>query len=354
MAAGKTETGAGDSVHAIAVLLPCYNEALTIGDVVTRFRAALPTARIFVYDNNSSDDTALRARLAGAEVVRERRQGKGNVVRRMFSDIEADIYIMADGDGTYAPEDAPELVRTLITERADMVVGTRAGVRDDAGRAGHAFGNALFNRIFAGMFGPDFTDILSGYRAFTRRYVKSFPALSAGFEIETEMSVHAWQLRMPVAEIALPYGRRPEGSTSKLSTVRDGLRIARMFALAMKETQPLRFFGMLAAMIGLLGVIFMLAPVMEFAMTGLVSKMPTWIGAVGLMIVAVLLAMSGLILDSVARGRAEQKRSHYLSLGALQASRVRAVENAIAEGLVIKAEKDAPATARTARKAKAA
>ncbi|MDP3898652.1 MAG: glycosyltransferase, partial [Mesorhizobium sp.] len=177
------------SSFSVAVLLPCYNEEKTIAEVVAGFRAALPGARILVYDNNSSDLTALRARAAGAIVIREPRQGKGNVVRRMFADIDADIYVMADGDGTYAPEDAPLLINTLLTEHADMAVGTRRGVTDDAGRAGHAVGNRLFNALYHRLFGRDFTDIFSGYRAFTRRYVKSFPALSTGFEIETEMSV---------------------------------------------------------------------------------------------------------------------------------------------------------------------
>ena len=195
----------------IAVLLPCYNEEQTIADVVLGFRDAMPEARIYVYDNNSSDLTALKARASGAIVVREPRQGKGNVVRRMFSDIDADVYVMADGDGTYKPEDAPQLVNTLLTERADMVVGTRAGVTRDAGRAGHAFGNQIFNTLYHQLFGRDFTDIFSGYRAFTRRFVKSFPAVSDGFEIETEMSVHASALKLPVCEIALDYGRRPEG-----------------------------------------------------------------------------------------------------------------------------------------------
>jgi hypothetical protein len=231
---------------AIAVLLPCYNEELTIGDVVARFRAALPGAAIHVYDNNSSDMTAVAARAAGAIVHRERRQGKGNVVRRMFADIEADIYVMADGDGTYAPEDAPQLINTLVTEKADMVVGTRRGVTDDAGRRGHAFGNRLFNSLYQFLFGNDFSDIFSGYRAFTRRFVKSFPAVSGGFEIETEMSVHASMLKLPVCEIALDYGRRPEGSASKLSTFRDGARILWMLAMLMKETRPARFFGALA------------------------------------------------------------------------------------------------------------
>ena len=196
----------------IAVLLPCYNEALTIADVVRGFRDSLPGAGIYVFDNNSTDDTARVAAKAGANVFRENKQGKGNVVRRMFADIDADIYVMADGDGTYDPADAPSLVSALITERVDMVVGTRRDVTADAGRAGHAFGNKLFNTVYQMIFGSDFTDIFSGYRAFTRRYVKSFPAISTGFEIETEMSVHASQLMIPVAELEMDYGRRPEGS----------------------------------------------------------------------------------------------------------------------------------------------
>ncbi|WP_292418109.1 glycosyltransferase [Mesorhizobium sp.] len=301
---------------AIAVLLPCYNEELTIGEVVRRFRETLPSATIYVYDNNSKDLTALRARAAGAVVVREPRQGKGNVVRRMFADIDADIYVMADGDGTYAPEDAPQLINTLLTERSDMVVGTRRGVTDDAGRSGHAFGNRIFNRLYKGLFGADFTDIFSGYRVFSRRFVKSFPAVSGGFEIETEMSVHASQLKLPVNEMALDYGRRPEGSSSKLSTFRDGARILWMFAMLVKETQPLRFFGtfalfFLAASIGL-----MIPVLIEFAETGLVPRMPTWVLSVGLLLLSMLAMVTGLILDSVSRGRAEQKRIFYLSIPA--------------------------------------
>ncbi|TIS94331.1 glycosyltransferase, partial [Mesorhizobium sp.] len=246
---------------AIAVLLPCYNEELTIAEVVRRFRETLPTAAIYVYDNNSRDLTALRARAAGATVIREPRQGKGNVVRRMFADIEADIYLMADGDGTYAPEDAPQLINTLLTERSDMVVGTRRGVTDDAGRTGHAFGNSIFNRLYKWLFGSEFTDIFSGYRAFTRRFVKSFPAVSG---------------KLPVSEIGLDYGRRPEGSSSKLSTYRDGAKILWMFAMLMKETQPLRFFGAFAV-IFLASSLFLMVPVLiEFVETGLVPRMPTW------------------------------------------------------------------------------
>lgn len=301
----------------VAVLLPCYNEAATIGAVVQGFRAALPQARIYVYDNNSTDGTALSAMLAGATVMRERRQGKGHVVRRMFCDIEADIYVMADGDGTYAPDDAEELIRTLLTERVDMVVGTRRGVHDDAGRNGHAFGNRLFNRLYRFLFGSDFTDILSGYRVFSRRFVKSFPAVSAGFEIETEMSVHASRLKLPVAELELDYGRRPEGSHSKLSTFRDGAKILWMFAMLMKETRPFAFFGAIAAVIMAASLGFMAPVLVEYFATGLVSRMPTWILATALMMMALLAFTAGLTLDSLARSRAEQLRIHYLSLPAL-------------------------------------
>lgn len=301
----------------VAVLLPCYNEAGTIGAVVQGFRAALPQARIYVYDNNSTDGTALTAMLAGATVMRERRQGKGHVVRRMFCDIEADVYVMADGDGTYAPDDAEELIRTLLTERTDMVVGTRRGVHADAGRNGHAFGNRLFNRLYRFLFGSDFTDILSGYRVFSRRFVKSFPAVSAGFEIETEMSVHASRLKLPVCELELDYGRRPEGSHSKLSTFGDGAKILWMFAMLMKETRPFAFFGAIAATIMAASLIFMTPVLVEYFTTGLVSRMPTWILATALMMMSLLAFTAGLILDSLARSRAEQLRIHYLSLPAL-------------------------------------
>lgn len=300
--------------HEIAVLLPCYNEAATVGEVVRAFRETLPTAHVYVYDNNSTDGTALHAMLAGATVFRERRQGKGHVVRRMFADIEADIYLMADGDGTYAAGDAEDLIRTLITERADMVVGTRRGVHADAGRNGHAFGNRLFNQIYRVMFGPGFTDILSGYRAFSRRYVKSFPAVSNGFEIETEMSVHALRLKLPVCELELDYGRRPEGSHSKLSTVRDGLKILWMFATLMKETRPFAFFGLFAGVLMSSSVIFMAPVLYSYFQTGLVDRMPTWVFSMALMMMSLLLLTAGTILDSLARARAEQLRIHYMSL----------------------------------------
>jgi len=305
----------------IAIVLPCYNEAMTIAAVVEGFRAALPSASIYVYDNNSSDQTALRAALAGARVVREPRQGKGHVVRRMFSDIEADIYLMADGDGTYSPEDGAELIRTLLTERCDMVVGTRRGVTDDAGRRGHAFGNSIFNRIYQTIFGKDFTDIFSGYRAFSRRFVKSFPAVSGGFEIETEMSVHASVLKLPVAELELDYGRRPEGSESKLSTFGDGGKILWMLAMLMKETRPFYFFSYVSLAIMTLSMVFMVPVLNEYFLTGLVSRMPSWMLAMALMMMALMVFSGGVILDSVSRGRTEQKRFNYMSLPAPRGER---------------------------------
>ena len=300
--------------HLVAVVLPCFNEEQTIGAVVRGFREALPQATIYVYDNNSSDLTALQARTAGAIVLREQRQGKGNVVRRMFADIDADIYIMADGAGTYDPHDAPQLINALLTERVDMVVGTRRGVTDDAGRAGHAFGNSVFNKLYRSLFGCDFTDIFSGYRVFSRRFAKSFPAVSTGFEIETEMSVHASMLRIPVCEMELDYGRRPQGSHSKLSTWRDGARILWIFAMLMKETRPARFFGVLATLCLVASSIFAAPVLYEYALTGLVPRMPTWILSMGLLSLSMIMMVAGLILDSVARGRAEQMRIHYLSI----------------------------------------
>ncbi|MDI7864548.1 glycosyltransferase [Rhizobiaceae bacterium n13] len=314
-----TESGV-DSLE-IAVLLPCYNEAATIASVVRGFRQALPTARIYVYDNNSTDGTALAAMLAGAEVLRERRQGKGNVVRRMFSDIDADIYVMADGDGTYSPADAEELIRTLLTERADMVVGTRRGVTSDAGRQGHAFGNRIFSTLYRALFGTDFTDIFSGYRAFSRRFAKSFPAVSVGFEIETEMSVHASRLKLPVAELELDYGRRPEGSHSKLSTFRDGARILWMFAMLMKETRPFTFFGAISTAFMAASAAFMVPVLVAYFETGFVERLPTWVLAMALMMVSFMLFTAGLVLDSVARARAEQLRIHYMGVEALSKRR---------------------------------
>jgi len=298
----------------IAVLLPCYNEGAAIAKVVLDFRRVLPGTRIYVYDNNSSDNTAEQAALAGATVVPSRRQGKGNVVRQMFADIDADLYIMADGDGTYDVEAAPKLIQTLLDERVDMVVGTRNDVTIDAGRKGHAFGNKIFNKVYQAVFGNDFTDIFSGYRVFTRRFAKSFPAMSPGFEIETEMSVHASVLRLPVKEVGTAYGVRGEDSESKLSTFRDGFKILRMIATLMKETRPFIFFSYIA--VALVGVsMFSAAPVLlEYFQTGLVERMPTWVLSMTMLLASMMVFMAGVILDSVARGRNEQKRIHYLSI----------------------------------------
>ena len=298
----------------IAVLLPCYNEEATIASVVMDFRRALPGARIYVYDNNSSDQTSAQAALAGATVVPSRRQGKGNVVRHMFADIDADIYLMADGDGTYDASAAPEMVSTLVENQVDMVVGTRRDVTVDAGRAGHAFGNRIFNITYQALFGTDFTDIFSGYRAFTRRFAKSFPAQSPGFEIETEMSVHASMLRLPVCEIPLEYGVRVEGSESKLSSFRDGFRILRMMGTLMKETRPFAFFAYIAVAL-LFGAVAFGAPVVaEYVQTGLVDRVPTWMLSMTLLLGAMMALTAGAILDSLARSRIEAKHIHYLSI----------------------------------------
>jgi hypothetical protein len=247
-------------------------------------------------------------------VFREARQGKGNVVRRMFADIDADIYIMADGDGTYDPADAPSLVNALITEHVDMVVGTRRDVGRDAGRSGHAFGNRSFNQLYRWLFGRGFSDIFSGYRAFTRRFVKSFPAISTGFEIETEMSVHASQLMIPVAEIDLAYGRRPNGSASKLRTFRDGFKILTMFAMLMKETRPFLFYSLIGAAFAMLSLLLMLPIIATYLETGLVPRVPTAVVATGAMVIAFLMATCGVILDSLSRARLEQKRILFLGV----------------------------------------
>ncbi len=298
----------------IAVLLPCHNEALSIARVVAGFRSALPTARIYVYDNCSTDDTSSVARAAGAIVRAEPWPGKGNVVRRMFADIEADIYLMADGDGTYDPVIASTMVRRLVSDHLDMVVGTRRNVYENAHRKGHGFGNKLFNRFYRRLFGTLFTDIFSGYRVFSRRFVKSFPAISSGFEIETEMSVQASQLRMPIAEIETEYGEREEGSTSKLDTYRDAIRILRAQVLLFKEIRPVRFFGYIAIALTALALGLAYPIVVEYLDTGLVPRQPTAILATGLVLLASISSLAGLILDSVAAGRLEQKRLAYLRL----------------------------------------
>lgn len=295
----------------IAVIIPCMNEAVTIAKVVKDFQKSLPGCKVYVYDNNSTDETAKVAKEAGAIVGYETRAGKGNVIRRMFSQIEADIYVMVDGDDTYDASQAPELVEKLKERSADMVVAARAGATEKHERAGHAFGNRAFNVIYSMLFGRDFTDIFSGYRAFSRRFVKSFPALSAGFEIETELAVHASQLRLPVEEIAFPYKDRPEGSESKLSTFRDGARILKTIIVLLKEYKPLYFFSG----VGLCGVMLSLAlaiPVFaEFAKDGQVTQVPTAILCTGIMVVSMLSFTAAVILDSIRRFRAEVKRQFY-------------------------------------------
>ena len=303
----------------IAVVLPCHNEAPTVADVVRRFRAALPQATVYVFDNASSDDTARQAALAGARVYQEPRKGKGNVVRRMFADVDADIYVMADGDGTYDPADAPTLIANMLGARVDMVVGTRRGVTADAGRNGHGVGNLLFNGLYRQLFGDEFTDIFSGYRVFSRRFVKSFPAISSGFEIETEMSVHASQLGIPTLEVPLDYGRRPEGSTSKLSTLRDGAKILLTFIMLLKETRPAIFFGLLSAALALAGLVLALPILATWLDTGLVPRYTTAMLSTGLMLLAALAAACGFILDSLTRSRIEHKRILYLAVPALRA-----------------------------------
>jgi glycosyltransferase involved in cell wall biosynthesis len=301
----------------IAILLPCYNEEAAIGRTVAAFRAALPAAAVYVYDNNSRDRTREVAAAAGAVVREERMQGKGHVVRRMFADVEADVYVMADGDATYDAAAAPELVRRLVEERLDMVVGARRSELDEAYRRGHRLGNRLFTGLLAGLFGRSFTDIFSGYRVFSRRFVKSFPALSRGFETETEISVHALELAMPVAEIVTAYGARPEGSVSKLSTWRDGWRIARTLLHLFRIERPVLFYGGFALFLAILALVLAVPLAFTYAETGLVPRFPTAILVTGLMIVAALSFAVGLILDTVVRGRREVRRLHYLSLPAV-------------------------------------
>lgn len=298
----------------LAVLVPCYNEALSIGQVIADFRRALPQAEIYVYDNCSTDGTAEVARRAGATVRREPVPGKGNVVRRMFSDIDADVYVMVDGDATYDAQAAPAMVNKLLEEEGDMVVGARQNIFDEAHRFGHGFGNRLFNALFHRFFGRRFVDIFSGYRAFSRRFVKTFPAISAGFEIETEMSFHAAQLRLPVAEINTAYGKRLEGSSSKLRTFRDAFRILRMFVLLLKEGRPAAFFLSIAAVLALAALVLGYPLLATFLETGLVPRLPTAVLATGLMILSGMSAMCGLILDNVTRGHLEQKRIAYLGI----------------------------------------
>jgi len=298
----------------VAVLIPCFNEEATVGKVVADFRGSLPDARVYVYDNNSRDRTALEARAAGAVVRHEALPGKGNVVRRMFADVQADCYILVDGDDTYDAAAAPAMLRLLLTRQLDMVTATRVTDRQAAYRRGHRFGNRLISALVRGVFGDRISDVLSGYRAFSRRFVKSFPALADGFEIETEFTVHALELRMPVGEVAACYRERPPGSHSKLRTLSDGLRILRIVLLLVKEGRPLRFFAAAGALLLLIAVACGAPMVANYLETGVVPRLPPAVLATGLLSVSSLAVVCGLVLDSVERGRKEVKRLAYLAL----------------------------------------
>jgi glycosyltransferase involved in cell wall biosynthesis len=301
----------------IAVLVPCYNEAPTVGRVIAEFRQALPGCTVYVYDNRSTDGTGDIARAAGAQVRREPRPGKGLVVRRMFAEIDADIYVMTDGDATYDASRAPEMVAALADDDLDLVTG----VRDDEGRGGtyrrgHRFGNRVFNALLGLLFGERPTDMFSGYRVLSRRFVKSFPMEARGFEIETELTVHALELRVPAAEIRTRYFERPEGSSSKLSTYRDGFRILATMARMFRDVKPLPFFSGFAALFAVIGLALGAGVIVEYMATGLVPRLPTALLATGLLLLASLSFACGMILDSVARGRREAKRMAYLAAGA--------------------------------------
>jgi glycosyltransferase involved in cell wall biosynthesis len=297
----------------IAVLVPCYNEEAAVATVVADFRKALPSAKIFVYDNNSRDRTIAVAREAGAEVRSETHQGKGHVVRRMFADVDADIYVLVDGDATYDAPSAPRMIEKLLAEHLDMVVGFRVDQSVAAYRRGHRTGNWMLTSFLSSVFGEAFKDILSGYRVFSRRFVKSFPVLSDGFEIETELSVHALELALPVAEVETPYFARPEGSFSKLNTWRDGFRILGTILKLYRSEKPLRFFTAIGIFLMLVSVGLAIPIVITFLEEGLVPRLPTAVLSMGLMIVAVLSVSSGLVLDTVTRGRREMKLLAYLS-----------------------------------------
>ena len=296
----------------LAVLIPCFNEETAIARVVTDFRAELPEAAIYVYDNNSTDRTLEVARAAGALVRRETHQGKGNVVRRMFADVDADVFVLVDGDATYDAASAPALIARLIEDRLDMVVAARAHGEEAAYRAGHRLGNRLFSAFVDFVFDASFTDILSGYRVFSRRFVKSFPVLSRGFEIETELSVHALELGLAVGEVPTPYYARPEGSTSKLSTWWDGLRILSTIVGLYRSERPLTFFSAIGIALAAVSVILAIPIFVTFVEQGIVPRIPTAILATGLMLLAFLSIVAGLVLDTVTRGRREMKLIAYL------------------------------------------
>jgi glycosyltransferase involved in cell wall biosynthesis len=314
LSARNPVASAAENHPAVAVLVPCYNEEITIEKVVADFRAALPEAIVYVYDNNSRDKTVDLARKAGAVVRKELRQGKGNVVRRMFADIEADVYVLVDGDDTYDAAAARMLVDQLVQERLDFINAMRVSNAKDAYRAGHRFGNWLLTGLVRQIFGRQFNDMLSGYKFLSRRFVKSFPAMSSGFETETELAVHALELRMPSAEVATVYKERPPGSVSKLRTYSDGAHIMMLIARLVKDERPLRFFGILGLLSAAVAVFLSIPLLVTFLETGLVPRVPTAILSVALVIVGVLSIFAGLILDMTTKTRREMKRLIYLSL----------------------------------------
>ena len=299
----------------IAVLIPCFNEAVAIQSVVRDFRTHLPSAKIYVFDNNSKDETSANAQAAGAIVRSVSRQGKGNVVRRMFADVQADVYVLVDGDATYDAASAPAMVDRLVRDHLDMVVGTRVHSDPQAYRAGHEFGNRMLTGAMTQIFGVGFTDMLSGYRVFSRRFVKSFPAQSQGFETETELTIHAMELRMPCAELATPYGARPEGSTSKLRTYTDGARILRTIIKLFAIERPLQFYGLLATALAVLALLLGIPVLATYLQTGLVPRLPTALLCTGIGLLAGLSFVTGVILETVTVGRREAKHLHYLSVG---------------------------------------
>ncbi len=296
----------------IAVVIPCHNEAATVRTVVQEFRTHLPQAAIYVYDNCSTDGTAEIAREAGARVYREPIKGKGNVVRRMFADVNADIYVLVDGDSTYDAASAPRLVKHLIDDGLDMVNCARMPTGDGAYRPGHLLGNRALTWLVAWVFGNRLSDMLSGYKVLSRRFVKTFPALSTGFEIETELAVHALELRVPIAELSAPYHDRPRGSASKLNTLRDGVRILRLIVHLVKEERPLQFFSLIFFALAGTSIALGVPVVGDFLRTGQVPRLPTALLATGLAILAFLSLVCGLVLDTVTRGRRELKRLLYL------------------------------------------
>lgn len=298
----------------VAVIVPCYNEAVTIKDVVEDFQKSLPDAEVYVYDNNSTDATIEIAEAAGAKIRQEKRQGKGNVVRRMLANVSADIYVMVDGDDTYDANAAKELIEELISGEHDMVVGARKHTTKAAYRLGHQFGNKMLTGIVATVFRTELRDMLSGYRVMSRRFVKSFPTLSSGFEIETELTVHALEIGASVVEVETNYKERPPGSESKLNSIRDGIRILRLIMRLLREERPIEFFGLIGFLLYIVAAVLGVPVILDFIETGLVPRQPTWLAALASSILGTLSLTTGLTLEGVAKNRREARRLAYLSI----------------------------------------